>query len=260
MFLPGRINFFQYLMPALRVVLGPDVISASRLEEVYRTIYHPDTGGLLIVLWANASRSSFERIAHVNQHHHMRFMDVTNITDAHEAEREQLNPNASHVLAYLWRSRDGSHETFASNDTTYEGLHSFVKTITKMRHTHEYDDHRQFDVLDMFTPEECVRRAHFGDDVELGIVGYVIVPGGAAHHIMFLHNHTLTPCEIGHDTHVVEGIQRAAEGMCSGMWRRVVIPPEYGYGRQGLPPYVSGNAMLLVYVSMHRIATPGDEL
>lgn len=43
---------------------------------------------------------------------------------------------------------------------------------------------------------------------------------------------------------VVPGFDRGIRGMKEGGVRKVVIPPELGYGRQGVPPVVPPNATL----------------
>lgn len=48
----------------------------------------------------------------------------------------------------------------------------------------------------------------------------------------------------------IEGFSRGVVGMRVGGLRRVVIPPSMGYGSQGSPPRIPGNATLLFEIEL----------
>jgi FKBP-type peptidyl-prolyl cis-trans isomerase FkpA len=53
-----------------------------------------------------------------------------------------------------------------------------------------------------------------------------------------------------HGTTVVAGFGQGVNGMRVGGRRRVVIPPELGYGTAGAPPTIPGNATLIFEIAL----------
>jgi FKBP-type peptidyl-prolyl cis-trans isomerase FkpA len=49
---------------------------------------------------------------------------------------------------------------------------------------------------------------------------------------------------------VIAGFSQGVNGMRVGGRRRVVIPPELGYGAQGSPPAIPGNATLIFEITL----------
>lgn len=51
-------------------------------------------------------------------------------------------------------------------------------------------------------------------------------------------------------TGVIAGFTQGVNGMRVGGRRRIVIPPELGYGRAGAPPTIPGNATLIFEIGL----------
>jgi FKBP-type peptidyl-prolyl cis-trans isomerase len=49
---------------------------------------------------------------------------------------------------------------------------------------------------------------------------------------------------------LIQGFSRGVQGMRVGGLRRVVIPPDLGYGAAGSPPTIPGNATLLFEIEL----------
>jgi FKBP-type peptidyl-prolyl cis-trans isomerase FkpA len=54
-------------------------------------------------------------------------------------------------------------------------------------------------------------------------------------------------------TGVIQGFSRGVTGMRVGGQRRVVIPPDLGYGSAGAPPAIPGNATLVFDIELRAI-------
>jgi FKBP-type peptidyl-prolyl cis-trans isomerase FkpA len=56
--------------------------------------------------------------------------------------------------------------------------------------------------------------------------------------------------QLTHGVNVIAGFTQGINGMRVGGRRRVVIPPELGYGTAGSPPRIPGNATLLFEIEL----------
>lgn len=57
---------------------------------------------------------------------------------------------------------------------------------------------------------------------------------------------------------VIKGWDQGLLGMCEGEERKLVVPPDMGYGSRGAPPKIPANAALVFEVKLDKIERHGD--
>jgi len=57
---------------------------------------------------------------------------------------------------------------------------------------------------------------------------------------------------------VIKGWDQGLVGMCEGEKRKLIIPPELGYGASGSPPKIPGNSVLVFEVELVKIERKGE--
>jgi FKBP-type peptidyl-prolyl cis-trans isomerase len=59
---------------------------------------------------------------------------------------------------------------------------------------------------------------------------------------------------------VIRGWEQGLLAMCAGEKRKLVVPPELGYGEAGAPPDLPGGATLAFEVELVSLDRTGEEL
>lgn len=59
---------------------------------------------------------------------------------------------------------------------------------------------------------------------------------------------------------VIQGWDQGLMGVCEGEKRKLVIPPQLGYGEHGAPPNIPPNAVLIFEVEVVKIENPRNDL
>ena len=57
---------------------------------------------------------------------------------------------------------------------------------------------------------------------------------------------------------VIKGWDQGLVGMCEGEKRKLIIPPQLGYGASGSPPKIPGDSVLVFEVELLKIERKGE--
>ncbi|OMH81236.1 Peptidyl-prolyl cis-trans isomerase FPR2, partial [Zancudomyces culisetae] len=93
----------------------------------------------------------------------------------------------------------------------------------------------------LYTPENCLEKAKDGDLVDVHYSGRLY----STKKVFDSSYERKEPISfrLGRGM-VIEGWDIGINGMCVGMKKKLIIPPELGYGERGFPPVIPGNAVL----------------
>ncbi|OMH82783.1 Peptidyl-prolyl cis-trans isomerase FPR2 [Zancudomyces culisetae] len=102
----------------------------------------------------------------------------------------------------------------------------------------------------LYTPENCLEKAKDGDLVDVHYSGRLY----STKKVFDSSYERKEPISfrLGRGM-VIEGWDIGINGMCVGMKKKLIIPPELGYGERGFPPVIPGNAVLEFDVELVRI-------
>lgn len=106
-------------------------------------------------------------------------------------------------------------------------------------------------------PEVCERKSKTGDFLHIHYRGY-LEDGGAEFDNSYKRGSPLT-FTLGQGQ-VIQGWDKGLLGVCEGEKRKLIIPPDLGYGPQGAPPSIPPNAVLIFEVEVVKIEDRKSEL
>jgi len=97
--------------------------------------------------------------------------------------------------------------------------------------------------------DECERRSKKGDTLHIHYIGTLQDSG-----VEFDRSRREEPFSftVG-SSQVIKGWEQGVLGMCVGEKRKVVVPPELGYGETGAPPDIPSNAVLAFELELVKI-------
>jgi len=109
---------------------------------------------------------------------------------------------------------------------------------------------RQVEIEILKKAETCTRKVRAGDEVTVNYAGKIEATGQ-----MFDSSFGREPFtfRVGAGQ-VIHGWDIGFQGMCVGEYRRLIIPPEYGYGTSGIPGVIPGDSTLIFEVELLAIA------
>ena len=130
----------------------------------------------------------------------------------------------------------------------YEDLNSLDEVKRKKRSLSS-----GLEMYDMYKPDLCDRVARIGDVVSIIYSGYVGINWGPREKLDPAYDHD-KPLEFQIGVgQVISGLEQGTVGMCVGEKRKLLIPPELGYGDRGAGEIVPGGMMLCFNVELLNI-------
>jgi len=252
----------QDLPPLISRMLGPDVAMTQDIAHLQQETLQAVNNGVIFVVWSEKAKDVFQRLAHT-QRYFVKFMSATHLSQSEDAAaRKLLNPHDAPIVALISESSNTAaplaSEPFYLGKTIddFAALQEFVDIMKRRRPGHRYDHIRSYFAEDTFVPPGlCEPKVALGHEVTLTIVGTVVESG-----VQFLSNITRrfqvenVAKNVQPTFSIAAGVHRGVQGMCVGMHRNIIVPPEFGWGSIGFPPNITGDSMLWYRVVLHKLS------
>jgi FK506-binding protein 2 len=113
----------------------------------------------------------------------------------------------------------------------------------------------QIGVKKRIPADECLVKSRNGDTLHMHYTGTLHADGSQFDSSIPRGQPFTFPLGAGR---VIKGWDQGLVGMCEGEKRKLIIPPQLGYGASGSPPKIPGDSVLVFEVELLRIERKGE--
>ena len=113
----------------------------------------------------------------------------------------------------------------------------------------------QIGVKKRIPAEECLVKSRKGDTLHMHYTGTLHADGSEFDSSIPRGQPFTFPLGAGR---VIKGWDQGLVGMCEGEKRKLIIPPQLGYGASGSPPKIPGDSVLVFEVELLKIERKGE--